>query len=138
MFTFFFEFLTATLWPKYCTRGNRFPREANRLLRRSGEFWQREYYDHLVRSEKEFYRIVNYIAENPKRDGRMPALQGKRRLLRTSNAGKKERKTQQNLRQEGLNAVGQLLHAVAFTDHRISGNPSAWERSRDRIGVHGE
>jgi hypothetical protein len=27
---------------------------ANRLLRRSGEFWQREYYDHLVRSEKEF------------------------------------------------------------------------------------
>jgi REP element-mobilizing transposase RayT len=42
---------------------------ANRLLRRSGEFWQREYYDHLVRSEKEFYRIVNYIAENPNRAG---------------------------------------------------------------------
>ena len=42
---------------------------ANRLLRRSGEFWQREYYDHLVRGEKEFYRIVNYIAENPNRAG---------------------------------------------------------------------
>jgi REP element-mobilizing transposase RayT len=42
---------------------------ANRLLRRSGGFWQREYYDHLVRSEGEFYRIVNYIAENPNRAG---------------------------------------------------------------------
>jgi REP element-mobilizing transposase RayT len=38
---------------------------ANRLLRSSGQFWQREYYDHLVRSEDQFYRIVNYIAENP-------------------------------------------------------------------------
>jgi REP element-mobilizing transposase RayT len=43
--------------------------QANRLLKRSGEFWQREYYDHLVRSEKEFYRVVNYIAENPNRAG---------------------------------------------------------------------
>ena len=43
--------------------------KANRLLRRSGGFWQREYYDHLVRSEDEFYRIVSYIAENPDRAG---------------------------------------------------------------------
>jgi REP element-mobilizing transposase RayT len=43
--------------------------KANRLLRRSGEFWQREYYDHLIRSEDEFYRVVNYIAENPNRAG---------------------------------------------------------------------
>jgi REP element-mobilizing transposase RayT len=42
---------------------------ANRLLGRSGGFWQREYYDHLVRSEDEFYRIVGYIAENPNRAG---------------------------------------------------------------------
>ena len=40
---------------------------ANRLLGRLGGFWQREYYDHLVRSEDEFYRIVDYIAENPNR-----------------------------------------------------------------------
>lgn len=43
--------------------------KANRLLGRSGAFWQREYYDHLVRSEDEFYRIVNYITENPNRAG---------------------------------------------------------------------
>jgi REP element-mobilizing transposase RayT len=44
-------------------------KRANRLLGRSGEFWQREYYDHLVRSERVFYRIVNYILENPNRAG---------------------------------------------------------------------
>jgi hypothetical protein len=43
--------------------------KANRLLRRSGQFWQREYYDHIVRSEDEFYRIVNYILGNPKKAG---------------------------------------------------------------------
>ena len=42
---------------------------ANRALRRSGGFWQREYYDHLVRSEDEFYRIVSYIAEKSESSG---------------------------------------------------------------------
>ena len=41
-------------------------REANLLLERSGEpFWQDESYDHWVRNEKEFSRIVAYIEENP-------------------------------------------------------------------------
>jgi menaquinone-specific isochorismate synthase len=44
-------------------------KKANRLLSRSGEFWQHEYYDHLVRSEEEFYRIVDYIAANPSKAG---------------------------------------------------------------------
>jgi menaquinone-specific isochorismate synthase len=39
------------------------------LLGRTGQFWQREYYDHLVRSEEEFHRIVGYIAENPAKVG---------------------------------------------------------------------
>jgi REP element-mobilizing transposase RayT len=42
---------------------------ANRLMGLSGEFWQREYYDHLVRSEEEFYRIVNYVLRNPEKAG---------------------------------------------------------------------
>jgi REP element-mobilizing transposase RayT len=42
---------------------------ANRLLGLSGEFWQREYYDHLVRSEGEFCRIADYILQNPKKAG---------------------------------------------------------------------
>jgi REP element-mobilizing transposase RayT len=40
--------------------------EANLLLGRTGEaFWQHESYDHWVRNEREFNRIVAYIEENP-------------------------------------------------------------------------
>jgi len=39
--------------------------EANRLLGRSGQFWQHESYDHWVRNEDELERIVDYIAANP-------------------------------------------------------------------------
>jgi REP element-mobilizing transposase RayT len=39
--------------------------EANKILGRSGAFWQREYYDHVIRDEKEFNRIIEYVALNP-------------------------------------------------------------------------
>ena len=44
-------------------------KQANRLLGRRGAFWAREYYDHLVRDEEEFRRIVAYVAENPAKAG---------------------------------------------------------------------
>jgi REP-associated tyrosine transposase len=45
-------------------------REANRLLGRTGEqFWQRETYDHWVRSEDEWNRIASYIESNPVKAG---------------------------------------------------------------------
>ena len=44
-------------------------KRANLLLNTSGEFWQREYYDHLVRDENEFVRAVKYVAENPAKAG---------------------------------------------------------------------
>ena len=45
-------------------------REANKALGRSGEpFWQAESYDHWVRNEAEFERIVRYIEENPVKGG---------------------------------------------------------------------
>ena len=41
-------------------------RAANLLLGRTGEpFWQDESYDHWVRNEREFHRIVAYIEDNP-------------------------------------------------------------------------
>ncbi len=43
--------------------------EANRILGRSGRFWQREYFDRLVRREGEFTRVIRYVAENPARAG---------------------------------------------------------------------
>ena len=42
-------------WKSYSAK------KANRLLGRTGKFWQREYYDHMLRSEDAFYRIVKYI-----------------------------------------------------------------------------
>lgn len=39
--------------------------EANKLLSRQGDFWQREYYDHLIRNEKELQHYINYTLENP-------------------------------------------------------------------------
>ena len=50
-------------WKSYSAK------KANRLLGRTGKFWQREYYDHMVRSEDAFYRIVNYIFQNPEKAG---------------------------------------------------------------------
>ena len=45
-------------------------REANRLLGRTGEsLWQAESYDHWVRDEQEFARIVAYIENNPVKAG---------------------------------------------------------------------
>jgi menaquinone-specific isochorismate synthase len=42
---------------------------ANQMLERNGEFWQREYYDHLIRKEAEFDRAMVYIKENPSKAG---------------------------------------------------------------------
>ena len=41
----------------------------NRLLGRTGRLWQREYYDHLIRDEREFGRIIQYVLQNPAKAG---------------------------------------------------------------------
>jgi len=43
--------------------------EANRTLGRTGQFWQRESYDRLVRDNSEFDRIKHYIENNPVKAG---------------------------------------------------------------------
>lgn len=39
--------------------------EANRMLHRSGPLWQREAFEHLVRSSDAFERFLSYIEANP-------------------------------------------------------------------------
>jgi putative DNA methylase len=39
--------------------------QANELLGRSGEFWQREYLDRYVRNAEHYEKVVAYIEENP-------------------------------------------------------------------------
>jgi len=38
---------------------------ANRLLKRTGKFWQKESYDHYIRNMKELNNVVAYILNNP-------------------------------------------------------------------------
>lgn len=39
--------------------------KANKILGRSGSFWQEEYYDHRIRNEEEFWFYVRYTLNNP-------------------------------------------------------------------------
>ncbi len=43
--------------------------EINKILNKKGTLWLRDYWDHLVRNEKEFTNISNYIAQNPVKAG---------------------------------------------------------------------
>jgi len=44
-------------------------REANKVLQRSGAFWEHESFDHYIRNEAEWKRIVKYVLENPVKAG---------------------------------------------------------------------
>jgi len=48
-------------WKRYTAR------QINTILDRTGSLWSAETYDHLVRNEQEFSRIISYILQNPKR-----------------------------------------------------------------------
>ncbi len=43
--------------------------EINRILQRTGKFWQDESFDHIVRDEQALARFEQYIRENPARAG---------------------------------------------------------------------
>jgi REP element-mobilizing transposase RayT len=43
-------------------------KEGNRILGRSGPFWQREYYDHLIRGGK-LESFIRYVVDNPEKAG---------------------------------------------------------------------
>src|SRR5215471_14113177 len=44
-------------------------KECNRLLERSGTFWQEESYDHLIRNQADFRHAVKYLLDNPMKAG---------------------------------------------------------------------
>ena len=39
--------------------------EANKMLDRSGRFWQKEYFDRYIRNARQFAKTVSYIENNP-------------------------------------------------------------------------
>ena len=46
-------------WKSYSAK------EANRLIGRTGQFWQAEPYDHLIRDEQDFKHQIDYVLSNP-------------------------------------------------------------------------
>lgn len=44
-------------------------RQANLILGREGSFWQDESYDHVIRDNDEYKRVVHYVLENPVKAG---------------------------------------------------------------------
>ncbi len=44
-------------------------KEVNSVLGLSGQFWQEEYYDHLIRDEEDFNNQINYVLGNPLKAG---------------------------------------------------------------------
>jgi len=50
-------------WKSYTSK------EANKLLRRVGHFWQDDYYDHCIRDAAELRRTVEYVLNNPEKAG---------------------------------------------------------------------
>jgi len=44
-------------------------KRANELLGRTGVFWQREYYDRIIRDEEDLERTIEYVLENPEKAG---------------------------------------------------------------------
>ena len=46
-------------WKSYTSKA------ANKLLRRAGTFWEEDYFDHYIRDEQHFWRVVRYIENNP-------------------------------------------------------------------------
>lgn len=44
-------------------------RRCNEALNRQGQFWQHESYDHVIRNQSEWERVVNYVVDNPVKAG---------------------------------------------------------------------
>ena len=44
-------------------------RECNKVLHRSGRFWQHESFDRIIRNREDLYYTINYILDNPVKAG---------------------------------------------------------------------
>lgn len=44
-------------------------KEINKTLEKSGQVWQDEYFDHIIRSEKQLHNLILYVAANPRNAG---------------------------------------------------------------------
>ena len=66
--------------------------EPNRFLKRTGEFWQAEYFDRHIRNARHYFAAVDYIEQNPVKAGLCQRPQdwpfSSARIRRSENAGR--------------------------------------------------
>jgi REP element-mobilizing transposase RayT len=43
--------------------------EANRVMKRSGSFWAKDYFDRWIRNRNEWEKVIRYIEQNPVKAG---------------------------------------------------------------------
>ena len=44
-------------------------KSSNKIIGRTGTFWQREYYDHIIRKEERIETVIDYVWKNPDKAG---------------------------------------------------------------------
>ena len=118
---------------------------ANKILNRSGAFWQVEYYDHLIRDEEELAHAVKYAFNNPANAG----------LSNLKWRGKNEAKLEPLLawrkvpveehgraaRATGDEEHGRAAHATASKSRGTGGSPvrsqneAAFAYIKSRLGI---
>jgi adenine-specific DNA-methyltransferase len=64
--------------------------EINKNINSSGQLWMHESYDHIVRNEKAFRAIKNYIKQNPQKAGIVPKASSFQKQQQTGTSGFQE------------------------------------------------
>jgi 5-methyltetrahydrofolate--homocysteine methyltransferase len=65
-------------------------KEANKAIGRTGTFWQKDYYDHLIRDEDDFWNQLHYIKNNPKKAGLIDWKWSGEKEIKSETAGKRD------------------------------------------------
>jgi hypothetical protein len=55
--------LSAKRWKSFSSK------ESNKLLNRTGSFWQEDYFDHIIRDMRELHDTIEYVMNNPAKAG---------------------------------------------------------------------
>jgi ATP-dependent Clp protease ATP-binding subunit ClpA len=97
-------------------------RQVNQALGTEGTFWQKETFDHLVRSDAQFHRLVKYVVEeNP------AALQSGALATAWSRAGRSDRSVASTVSDMSVGAtVGATLLREVVTEQDIARVVANW------------
>ncbi len=98
----------------------------NELLARTGQFWQHESYDHIVRNERALYKIQEYIDRNPEKAAIEVAYASRLRA-------EKERKPEARATLQNEDALKPEAHATIYVGIEPPPDPENWIQDEDTV-----